>query len=65
VSLQRQARGSDNGGLLGILRVNRAWRVTRRSTTRCVAAAAAAAAAVAVGDNDDDAEGDKRALVSL
>jgi len=45
--------GSDDvdGGLQGILRVNRAWRVTRRSTTRPVPAADAAAR-----DDDDDDE---------
>lgn len=66
--LRRQASGSDVGGLLGILQVNRAWRVTRWWSTRPMAAAAAvaaAAAAVGVGDNDDDADGDKCALVFL
>lgn len=44
--------GGDGGGLLGILHVNQAWRVTWRSTTQPIAAAAAACGDGNYSDDD-------------
>lgn len=51
---RRHSSGDDDGGLLGILQVNEAWRVTRPSTTQSSCCCCCYSGGDGAADDDND-----------